>query len=186
MSSLPGDLRAKHKRPRWARDFYVEPEWASEKLFAELPFADPVHDPACGTGRIVEAARRAGYQASGSDIAEGGYGETGIDFFADQRPRTTLAFNAPYKENEAFIGHGLAVASFAVAVFVRINFLCGQGRFRRLFGPHPPAMILPLSRRASCPPGGTGIPAKNGTDDYTWILWLVGYQGPTVVHWLPP
>ena len=52
-----------------------------------------------------------------------------------------------------------------------------------VYRPHPPAWILPLSARASMPPGGTDIPAKGGTADYGWIGWTRGHQGPTITIW---
>jgi hypothetical protein len=71
-SPLPQIKRAKaaHIFARADHDFYVEPEWCSERLFAAKPFNGPVHDPACGLGRIVEAATKAGHLASRSDIVE--------------------------------------------------------------------------------------------------------------------
>ena len=43
----------------WAKDklgFYIEPQWCSERLFAVEKFAGNIWDPACGLGRIIEAA----------------------------------------------------------------------------------------------------------------------------------
>jgi hypothetical protein len=41
----------------------------------------------------------------GADLVSRGYGEVGIDFLTDYRPRTTVVFNTPYKDNERFIAH---------------------------------------------------------------------------------
>jgi signal transduction histidine kinase len=79
-----------------------------------VQFTGPIHDPACGEGRIVIAAQRAGYEATGGDLIDRGFGETGVDFLTDNRPRTTLVFNAPYKQNEAFIPHVLEIASHVI------------------------------------------------------------------------
>jgi hypothetical protein len=172
MSLLPGAKRAKHRKPRQYRDFYLEPEWASEQLFAMVPFRGPIHDPACGTGRIVEAARRAGYLATGADITDRGYpGTEIIDFLRDERPRTTVACNPPFIHAEKFIAHALTVASAAVAIFAPIPALCGQGRFAALYVPHPPALVLPHARRGSCPPGDIDTEAEGGTMDYGWLVW---------------
>jgi hypothetical protein len=56
-------------------DFYIEPEWCSERLFAVEQFTGAIWDPCCGIGRIVEAARRAGYPTIASDIVDRGYHE---------------------------------------------------------------------------------------------------------------
>jgi hypothetical protein len=134
MSLLPGKKRAEHKQPRADDDFYIEPSWCPEQLFATVRFRGPIHDPACGRGNIVRAAWRAGYGATGSDLKDRGFGETGIDFREDFRPRVTLVFNSPANDrdqepkigHEEFIRHALEVASDAVAVIVPIPFLCGR------------------------------------------------------------
>jgi hypothetical protein len=146
MSLLPGKKRAEVKHERIKDDWYTENRWAAEQLFGHVRFAGPIHDPACGEGRIAVAARSAGYQATGSDLIDRGFGETGIDFLTDDRPRTTLVFNAPYKQNEEFIAHALEVASYAVAAIVRIPFLCGQERFWGLYQPSPPSLVLACSQ----------------------------------------
>jgi hypothetical protein len=171
MSLLPGKKRAQHKQPRVENDWYTENRWASEQLFAQVQFTGPIHDPACGEGRIVMAARRAGYEATGSDLVDRGFGETGVDFPTDWRPRATLVFNAPYKDNEAFITHGLEVASHAVVAIVRIPFLCGQERFWDLYKPCPPSLVLACSERVNMPPGGIGADEAGGTSDYAWLAW---------------
>jgi hypothetical protein len=185
VSLLPGELRARHKHERWDRDWYVEPRWASAALFAAVRFKGPIHDPCCGEGRIVESARTAGYSATGSDIADRGFGETGVDFLADTTPRETLVFNPPSALTERFITHALEVAAEAVVLIVPVPFLCSQRR-HRLFTEHPPKCIYFHSRRPSMPPGGTEIPAAGGTTDYCWIDWWKGRRGPTEAKWLAP
>jgi hypothetical protein len=117
------------------------------------------------------SARAAGYPATGADIVDRGFGEVGVDFRTDNRPRTTLAFNAPYKDNEAFLAHALVVASEAVAMITAIPFLDGQDRFWDFYRPCPPALVLACSQRPSMPPGGRGIPDEGGTTDYCWLIW---------------
>ena len=116
------------------------------------------------------------------------------DFLEDWTPRATLVFNPPGAKVDGngeildkeyankFVLHALQVAQ-QVAVIVPIPFLCGKWRGKHLYRPHPPAWILPLSARASMPPGGTDIPAKGGTADYGWIGWTRGHQGPTITIW---
>jgi hypothetical protein len=172
MSLLPGAARAKHKKPRAKHDWYTENRWAAEQLFAQVQFTGPIHDPACGEGRIPIAARKAGYEATGADIVDRGFpGVEMVDFETDWRPRKTLVFNAPYEKNEEFIAHALEVASHAVAAIVRIPFLCGQERFWDLYRKCPPALVLACSQRVNMPPGGIGADEDGGTADYAWLIW---------------
>lgn len=53
-----------------------------------------------------------------------------------------------------------------------------------LFQKTPLARVWVSSRRASMPPGGTGIPAKGGAIPYAWFVWEHRYSGPPVIGWL--
>jgi hypothetical protein len=43
--------RESHLWHRDLHDWYVEPIWVSERLFATVPFITGILDPACGCGR---------------------------------------------------------------------------------------------------------------------------------------
>ena len=77
---LRGPLR-KRESHLWERDehdWYVEPEWCSQRLFEKEIFLGEVFDPACGLGRIVIEARNAGLSAGGMDLVDRGYDSTTI------------------------------------------------------------------------------------------------------------
>ena len=185
MSMLPGPLRALHAKPRWSRDWYVEPPWCVHALFERMPFNGPIHDPACGSGTIVKVAHSLGYEATGSDLVARGFCEGGIDFLADNTPRRSIVCNPPFKLAERFIRHAVEVAE-CVAMILPLAFSAGQRRCHSLFLPHPPTLELVLAKRPSMPPGGTDIPAKGGTTDYSWLLWDRGHRGPTEKQWWVP
>ena len=185
MTSLSGPMRALHAKPRWSRDYYVEPPWCAHALLGSVPFVGPIHDPACGGGTIVRAAQAFGYSATGSDLVDRGFGEGGIDFLADNTPRRSIVTNPPFILAERFILHAIEVAD-RVAVIAPLAFSAGQKRYLTLFQPHPPMLELVLAKRPSMPPGGTDIPAKGGTTDYAWLIWDRGYQGPTEKRWWAP
>ena len=66
-------LRQSHIFERDEDDWYVEPEWCSARLFDEVSFGPPgavVLDPACGWGRVLRAAKGAGYTPIGGDIVD--------------------------------------------------------------------------------------------------------------------
>lgn len=183
MSQLPGLLRSQHARERWDSDYYVEPAWCVHLLFDTVHFYGSIHDPCCGGGTIPTVARERWLEATGSDLRKRRFGESGIDFFTDNRPRRNIVSNPPYKLLEQFIHHALAVAERKVAVVVRLPFLAGQNRLKTLYGVHHPRTVIVLSRRPSMPPGDTDIPARNGTDDYCWCVWQHGFEGPTELRW---
>ena len=159
MTNLSAKQRVEHYYDRVPDNWYVEPREASRQLFAPEKFMGPIHDPCCGSGRIVTEARQAGYEASGAVIIDRGFpGTELIDFRMDRQPRVSLVYNAPYTDNEEFLAHALSVASHDVAIFVRIQFQVGQRRYIRFYHRCPPALVCPLSRRADCPPGGVDMP----------------------------
>lgn len=185
MSMLPGAQRVLHAKPRWSRDWYVEPAWCVVALFESVHFIGPIHDPAAGAGTIVEVGRALGYEATGSDIVARGFCEGGVDFLTDFTPRRSIVTNPPFVLAEAFIHHAIEVAE-RVAVIVPLAFSAGQRRCYSLFLPHPPALELVLAKRPSMPPGGTNIPPRGGTTDYSWLVWERGHRGPTVKRWWAP
>jgi hypothetical protein len=173
MSLLPGAARAAHQQPLAPQFWYWEPVWCVEKLFEEVIFTGPVHDPCCGSGRIPITAQKFGYEATGSDLVYRGYGIGGIDFFDNWTPRQTLVFNSPSPGRgksrppnlrDRFILHALEVAD-GVATIVPAPYQCGQWHRDNLYRPYPPRLILACGDRLSMPPGGTDIKAKGGTTD---------------------
>jgi hypothetical protein len=189
LSLLPGALRAKHQKPLAPQSWYWEPEEAIHALFAALPeigfdLKGPIHDPGCGSGRIPRVARSCGYEATGSDLVDRGYGVGGVDFFTDWTLRQTLMFNPPGGGSAdptlstRFVLHALEVAE-QVAIIVPVPWQCGQKRRDSLFKPYPPVWVAVLGKRFSMPPGGTNIKPKGGTTDYCWILWQRGFAGET-------
>lgn len=63
--------RKSHVYERDKEDHYCEPSWVSERLFDVEKFdGDFILDPACGWGRILFSAHKAGYSIRGSDIVD--------------------------------------------------------------------------------------------------------------------
>jgi hypothetical protein len=116
-----GPLR-KRESHLWARDphdFYVEPSWLSERLFAAVPFITEILDPACGCGRIVEAARSAHLPAMGADIVDRGFPGTIVgDFFDWREPVGNIVCNPPFAIAEQFVAHALTIARQQVAMLL--------------------------------------------------------------------
>ncbi|MBK3799464.1 hypothetical protein GAY33_09530 [Azospirillum brasilense] len=177
-------------------DWYVEEPWCTDVLLDAVPFTGTVIDPSCGSGRIVEACRRRGLDAVGSDLVDRGYPHCTprIDFtLPGAWPRGSfdnVICNPPYysgKGSVAFIDAALGVARHRVAALVPLPFLAGQRR-NPWFKGLPVSHVLVLSRRPSMPPGkllGT-VAQKGGKEDYTWIVCTHGHVGLPSLDWLMP
>lgn len=171
---------------RHAEDWYVEPDWVSDRLFAVEPFEGRVVDPACGAGRIVQAARRAGLSADGSDIVRRGSGFRVADFFLSARPAPNIVCNPPFRFAMAFVGHALNLAERKVAMLLPAAWVQAETRSHWL-ARTPLARIWLITPRPSMPPGSLVPDVKqrgNGTTDYAWLVWHQGYSGLPQIGWL--
>ena len=131
-------------------------------------------------------AWRAAYEATGSDFKNRGFGEIGVRFQEDFRPRVTLVFNSPSGQHEEFILHALEVASEAVAVIGPIPFLCGQERYWDLYRRFPPSYVFCCSQRPSMPRGDLDLLQKGGTPDFAGSPGRAGrYTGSAIPGCLP-
>jgi hypothetical protein len=197
-----GALRKKEAQV-WAReehDHYVEPHWCSERLFEVEKFEGCIVDPACGFGRIVKAARQAGYYAWGADIVRRAPGVIQHDFLDAAWPGfprivDNVVSNAPFglcdekktgTETPAFVEKALEVARNKVAILLPAGWDQGDKRSRWI-ETTPLRRKLIITPRPSMPPGyvvARGEKPASGTTDYAWFIWLRGYDGKPELGWL--
>lgn len=175
----------------WARDpqdWYVEPEWCSERLFDVEPFEGPVLDPACGMGRIVQAARRAGHSALGTDLIARTDGAAVVNFLTAYPFGNwdNIVCNPPFRIAEKFVRRALELTPRKVAMLLPAAWVQGDKRSRWL-ETTPLARVLFIAPRPSMPPGAViaaGEKPGNGTTDFAWFIWLRGYRGAPALGWL--
>lgn len=164
------------------RDFYVEPGWCVESLIRNQEFLGPIHDPACGSGTIPKTFIKYGFNATGSDLKDRGFGKIGVNFLRSTEIYANIVTNPPYNQSERFIRYALEHVQDRIAILARIAFLNSQGRYK-LFTSFPPEQVVVLSRRPSMPPGGRDIIATGGKTDFCWIIWRKHSTVPTVMSW---
>lgn len=171
---------------RQANDFYQEPIQAIDMFLERETFFGEIWDPACGGGNIPRRCIERGYRAIGSDIVDRGYSiMEPTDFLKSAYAADNIITNPPYKLAEAFVLHGLTLATRKVAVIVRTAFAEGVGRHQRLYSQFPPRRIWQFSPRISMPPGGQDIPATGGSVAYCWMVWdKLDKTGSTEFGWL--
>jgi hypothetical protein len=170
--------------PRDRLGHYVEPHWCSVRLFAVESFGAPgavVFDPACGWGRILQAATAAGYTPIGSDLVDrrgDAYAFSDFRFsvcnFLNNAPihaPWSVVTNPPFNEDliRQFCEHGLDVAVDKVAVLMPLRRLPAAHWLRRL----PLETIWLLTPRPSMPPASwiaAGNEPGGGTQDFCWLV----------------
>lgn len=183
--------------------WYREPPECVEALFRAIDFAGAViWDPCCGTGNILDVAKRAGYRTVGSDIVDR---DPRHQFFRSNflhsttwpsADRLSLVLNPPYNApsgtTEGFVAKALDGVPFdKMAVLVPQNFLFGQTRRDELYAKTPPSHVLFLSKRPSMPPGteverlrATGDDFRGGKVDFAWLVFQAGGPYRTEARWL--
>src|SRR5262249_46068440 len=149
-------------------------------------FDGTILDPCCGFGRIVEAARKAGLQASGSDIVDRGYRDLlhTSDFLSRFPPYPNIVCNPPFNIVDKFALHALDNASVRKVAMIFPT--------RRLNAAHwlhgtPLARVWLMTPRPSMPPGHTiaaGEKPGGGKMDFCWLVWTKGRIGPAELRWL--
>lgn len=171
-------------------------------------------DPACGFGRIPRAAADRGFHALGTDIVarwdktpDGPFvGRHARPIFelsdflkkshtegawpVRQTPGwqfpDVIASNPPYKDAERFAALALERSVSIVVLLLPTKWIQGSKRSRWL-ATTPLHLIMPISPRPSMPPGSVllaGQAPGGGTVDFSWFVWLKGYQGAPQVRWL--
>lgn len=189
-AALRGPLR-KRDSHLWSRDqhdWYVEPVWCSARLFEVESFPAGLHDPACGMGRIVKAARAAGIRATGSDLVYRGKHDDFLvsDFLTDGNSVPNIVSNPPFGIAEHFVSHALNLAQYKVAMLLPANWVQGDKRSRWL-AQTPLKCVYFLTPRPSMPPGDViraGGNPGNGTTDYAWFVWDCAHSGPAHIGWI--
>jgi hypothetical protein len=191
MTRAPRPLRGPPRKlvsRKWARepdDWYIEEDWCDNRLFDVESFEGRIVDPACGSGRVIKAARAAGHDAEGFDLRRRPHFRHKVaDFFEASRPVPNFVSNAPFKFALAFVGHALTLATRKVAILLPPGW--AQADWRSTWLERTPLRrIWLLTPRPSMPPGpfvfATRAPGErvgNGTTDYAWFVWEQGYVGP--------
>jgi len=178
----------------WKRDpddWYVEPSWVCDSLFAAEEFEGTICDPACGLGRVLDAAKRAGHTTFGIDIKDRGASQNHrfkiSDFFGLKMDCPNIVSNPPYKYDDAFLEHAIARAEKKTALLLRAPWANGAARSRRL-AQLPLKRVLMVTPRPSMPPGAViralkGKDPSGGRVDYAWFIFERGFTGQPTFGW---
>jgi hypothetical protein len=190
--ALPSGADRERKSHLWARDpddWYVEPRWCDDALFAAVKFDGPIVDPCCGLGRVLDAAKSAGYETVGNDIKDRGASARhrffAADFFTDDYPFPNVVCNPPYKFSDRFVARAVERSLRKAAVLLRVQWANGGTRSRWL-ETLPLRSVLMISPRPSMPPGAVVVAGERiggGRDDYAWFVFERGYAGRPEFGW---
>lgn len=111
-------------------DFYETPEEATRALLAHETLPHRLWEPACGKGAIARLLIEAGHDVVSTDLADRGYGQSGIDFLMEHSAPDgveAIVTNPPFKLADEFVRHGLRLVP-RVVMLLRLAYLEGAGR----------------------------------------------------------
>jgi hypothetical protein len=165
---------------------YVEPEWCAARLFEVERFPGPVWDPFCGWGRIVEAARAAGYATRATDLADRGYAQLdGIQDFlkVDHLDRdVSIVGNPPFVDE--IVQHAIGLDPIK---------MCLIWPFARIVAAWPWLAEAPLvhvwmlTPRPAMPPASylaAGKKPEGARVEHAWLIFERGHREPAQLGWL--
>lgn len=119
-----------------------------------------------------------------TDLINRGYGSV-EDFLLNTEPyhNGDIVTNPPYKFTQEFVEQALRKVDTGrkVCMFLKVLFLETQKR-KQLFTKYPPIYIS--SYRINCAKNGDFKTYKQSAIAYTWLVWVKGYQGETIIKWI--
>jgi hypothetical protein len=177
-------------------DFYKTPTIAIEKLLAHETFNGHTLEPACGDGAISKVFAAAGLAMESRDLVDRGYGTPGRDFlttdFADDIAAGTyqnIITNPPFHEGmpEKFLFKALPVATEKVVLLLRLLWLEGSRRKKRIFDVCPPSRVYVFGERVNVTRNGDPqYDGKRSMVAFAWYVWdkTAIPRQPTQLFWI--
>lgn len=181
--------------PHDSLDFFPTPLWATRALCEALYPGEAERlkemqawEPACGQGHMARPLSEYFGHVYASDVHDYGFGDQ-VDFLmAGERPCFDwIITNPPFRLASQFATEALTRARRGVALLVRTAFLEGGERYRSLFAPHPPTVVLQFCERVPMVKGRYD-PAASTATSYCWIVWAGKHTDAsrTFFEWIPP
>jgi len=140
-----------------------------------VTFDGLVWECACGEGemsRVIEQYN----PCKSSDVT------TGKDFLLASETVPNIITNPPYKLAESFVRKACSLADRKVAMFLRLNFLESQSRYK-MFQELPLEWVWVFSKRQTLHPKDVTV-TTGGTIAYAWFLWNKEYVGKPKIGWI--
>jgi hypothetical protein len=192
-------VMAQRAEPLDSLDNFPTPPWATRALCEHLMRGGhdlgrmSVWEPACGQGYMAMPLGEYFGKVLASDIHPHGFGSV-RDFLATENSLDlsdcssvdAIITNPPFRLAAEFAFSALERAQHLVALLVRNGFLESTSRYRRLFAPHPPGLVLQFAERVPMVKGRCDPKATTATS-YAWVVWLPNdVIGGTKLEWIAP
>lgn len=186
MSILAG-YGNKHRAIRQEHDYYATEPKAIELLLRQELFSENVWECSCGEGNLSEVLKEWGYNVYSTDLIDRGYQDEQMDFLTSNiKFNGDIITNPPFKHATQFVKKALDSVPMGnkVAMFLKINYLSGQERYREIYSKYPPYRVYVFTGRVGCSKNNTEEGFKSKGMDYVWMIWEKGMLAPTELRWI--
>lgn len=159
---------------RKENDLYETPRWVTEALVPHLKRVKTIHEPAAGTGKIVDVLIDYGYAVSSGDLS------AGDDFLKCERlDCDAVVTNPPYGMAQEFIERALDLTdpSGMVAMLLRTDYDHAATRNHLFDRSSAFAKKLVLTKRIKWFENTKGSPSFN----HAWFIWDWQHEGPPIL-----
>jgi hypothetical protein len=167
-------------------DYYATDPTAVDALLSKATLHHDIWECACGAGHLSKRLIERGYNVKSTDIADRGYGISGVDFLkCDEHFDGDILTNPPFKYAQEFVEHGLSLVSDGckVLMFLRLQFLEGKKR-RRLYDTGALKTVYVFSNRIPTYKNGADAEPIHSAMAFAWFEVEKGYKGKPVIEWL--
>jgi hypothetical protein len=128
----------------------------------------------------------AGHEVISTDLIDRGFGQGDIDFLTESKPRAKCVItNPPFKLDDDFALHALAIGVKKTALLCRLTWLEGADRMERLFSLGKLARVWVFAQRQTLWYGDDDYPETDGgMTAYAWFVFESDHDGPPTLGWL--
>jgi hypothetical protein len=166
-------------------DYYPTPSAVTSELLKKETFSGSVWEPACGDGAISKVLKDAGLFVESSDIADRGYGETGIDFLRTEKRVGNIVTNPPFNLALEFVNHAKKCSVGKIAMFLKTTFLESEKRYSMFKdASFPLKKMYQFSKRVRLDKNGIPMVGKSGMIAFAWFVWDKEHSGPATIDWI--
>jgi len=180
-----------HTRPE--DDDYVTPREATRALLSVEAFGGEIWEPCAGGGEMADTLRGCGYAKDvfastlfGDPLGLPKYDVLGgWDFLNTGGVEfPNIITNPPYKIAEKIIEHALSLGPVKAAFLLRVEWLCGQRRYKNFFKDNPPTRVHLFSNRLIMYPRNWTGKRPSGKTYHGWFVWERHRTESTTISWL--
>ena len=170
---------------REENDYYATDPKSIDMLLKKESFNKNIWESAAGGGHLSKRLKEYGYNVKQSDIIQRVEGVEIIDFLkTNETFDGDIITNPPYKYCTQFILKALELIKEGnkIAMFLKLQTLEGQERYKKIFSKYPPRKIYVFIKRIQC--AKNGLFKGSSAVCYAWFVWEKGYKGHTIIDWL--